>query len=361
MIGMFRARWHIGRRVALVGATLLALGGVPASAATVKEFAQPNAIGIGGASEALWFATPTQVGRMDGSGRLAASYALPANVTVVNGSPGEPFPIGSDGSMWFSAVRRTSHGTVRLIGHVSPSGTFSFHPLPKGHGGLIVATDGRGDVWFPDHFVKHHQRVPAVGELTPSGRIKDYRVPSLGADIVGISAGPGKKVWFTSCSTNGASAYVGWIDQRGHARAFYPHGPWCPGDLVAGPDGAMWFTAALDQLGPHSDRIGRITPAGVVSYYSTGLATTEPDGIAVGGDGAIWFTEHSTPAIARITTSGQSSRVALPTSSEPTQIVLGPGNALWFLDQQTGGYGADPSARIGVISGGSPNAVNSLP
>jgi len=355
----------IGARAAriLAVATVVigSLSGAVAKADTVKEFSQPNVIGIAGTNGALWFATPTLIGRLDSSGRLLASYKLPAGVSIINAAPGEPFPTGADGSMWFSAVRHKGHRLIGLIGHVSVSGNVEFlRALPRGHGGPVLTRDTHGNFWFSDHVVRHHSRFVAVGELTPSGRLRDFRLPG-DADVVGLSPGPGKQIWFTSCSLQGSSAYVGWVDSRGHIKIFSPHGPWCPGDIVAGPDGAMWFTAALDQLGPHQDQIGRITPSGTVTYYSTGTATVEPDGITVGPDGALWFTEHSAPAIARMTTDGKWSQVMLPRSSEPTQIVLGPNNAVWFLDQQTSGYPVDPSARLGVVTGGTPSPIDSLP
>jgi virginiamycin B lyase len=348
------------RVIAVLTVVIGSLAGAVAKADSVNEFSEPNAIEIAGTSGALWFATPTLIGRLDSNGRLLASYKLPAHVTVINAAPGEPFPTRADGSMWFSAVRHNGQRAVGLIGHISVGGKITFRALPRGHGGPVLTHDKRGNFWFSDHVMRHHSRFVAVGELTRSGRLRDFRLPG-DADVVGLSPGPGKQIWFTSCSLQGSSAYVGWVDRHGHIKTFSPHGPWCPGDIVDGPDGAMWFTAALDQLGPHQDQIGRITPSGTVKYFSAGTATVEPDGIAVGPDGALWFTEHSAPAIARMTTAGQVSQVMLPQSSEPTQIVLGPNKAIWFLDQQTGGYPVDPSAKIGVVTGGNPSLIDSLP
>ena len=58
-----------------------------------------------------------------------------------------------------------------------------------------------------------------------------------------------------------------------------------PTDIVAGPDGNLWFTE-------WGDRIGRITPAGRVTEFSRGISRgSAPEGIADGPDGNLWYTE----------------------------------------------------------------------
>ena len=49
-----------------------------------------------------------------------------------------------------------------------------------------------------------------------------------------------------------------------------------PGDIVAGPDGNLWFV--------EGSAIGRVTPAGTVTEFSSGLAGSGLSGIAVGPD-----------------------------------------------------------------------------
>src|SRR5512135_1737336 len=65
--------------------------------------------------------------------------------------------------------------------------------------------------------------------------------------------------------------------------------------IVAGPDGALWFT----NYGNNS--IGRITTAGAITSY-TDPSISQPNGIAAGPDGALWFTNHGNNSIGRITT-----------------------------------------------------------
>ena len=70
-----------------------------------------------------------------------------------------------------------------------------------------------------------------------------------------------------------------------------------PQGITVGPDGALWFTNA------YNNSIGRITTSGAVSNF-TGPSISSPSGIAAGPDGALWFTNVSNNSIGRITTSG---------------------------------------------------------
>ncbi len=66
-----------------------------------------------------------------------------------------------------------------------------------------------------------------------------------------------------------------------------------PGQITAGPDGALWFT----NFGGNS--IGRITTTGTVTSNYSGVSA--PAGITAGPDGALWFTNIDGNSIGRIT------------------------------------------------------------
>ena len=68
-----------------------------------------------------------------------------------------------------------------------------------------------------------------------------------------------------------------------------------PQDIDAGTDGNLYFTE--NKAG---GELGRITPAGVITEYTTGLSAA-PYGIARGGDGNMWFTENGGKAVGRLT------------------------------------------------------------
>ena len=52
------------------------------------------------------------------------------------------------------------------------------------------------------------------------------------------------------------------------------------------------------------DKIGRITVEGVISEFPVPTSGSEPSDIVAGPDGAVWFTEFRASKVGRITTSG---------------------------------------------------------
>jgi streptogramin lyase len=104
--------------------------------------------------------------------------------------------------------------------------------------------------------------------------------------------------------------------------------------MAPGSDGNVWFT----DRGP-TEAIGRITPSGVITEFSTGLnAGSSPQGLAAGPDGNLWFTDTgTTKAIGRITPSGAITEFStgLNAGSSPFSITAGPDGNLWFTDPGT--------------------------
>jgi trimeric autotransporter adhesin len=102
-----------------------------------------------------------------------------------------------------------------------------------------------------------------------------------------------------------------------------------PDFIAAGPDGALWFT----NYGNGS--IGRITTGGTVTNY-TDPSISGPTGITVGPDGALWFTNFDTSngnsSIGRITTGGAVTNYTDPSINLPAGIAAGPDGALWFTN-----------------------------
>src|SRR5438874_526111 len=65
--------------------------------------------------------------------------------------------------------------------------------------------------------------------------------------------------------------------------------------IAAGPDGALYFTEIP------GNNIGRITTGATVTESTVPTASSFPFGIAAGPDGALWFTEVNGNKIGRIT------------------------------------------------------------
>jgi streptogramin lyase len=119
-----------------------------------------------------------------------------------------------------------------------------------------------------------------------------------------------------------------------------------PNGIAAGPDGNLWFTEASTL----ANKIGRITTAGVITEFPIPTAASGANFITAGPDGNLWFTEENANKIGRITTAGVViNEFVIPTAgSEPQNIVTGPDGNLWFTE-----FAGNKVARIttgGVIT-----------
>ncbi|HET6171349.1 MAG TPA: hypothetical protein VFD90_02010 [Gaiellales bacterium] len=102
-----------------------------------------------------------------------------------------------------------------------------------------------------------------------------------------------------------------------------------PTDATAGPDGNVWFTET------NANKIGRVTPAGTVTEFSTGLSSNAGlSGITLGPDGNLWFAENTKNRIGRITPLGAITEFSanISASSGPQDVVAGPDGNLWFTE-----------------------------
>ena len=134
-----------------------------------------------------------------------------------------------------------------------------------------------------------------------------------------------------------------------------------PTDIVAGPDGALWFTQSAGG-NPRDGRtyfqagIGRITTTGsYTSYPVPASASSVPglDAITLGPNGNLWFTETAVNRIGEITPKAvdptihefalpAADRLAAGVGSSITSadtIAAGPGNDIWFTEQGSNAIG----------------------
>lgn len=103
-----------------------------------------------------------------------------------------------------------------------------------------------------------------------------------------------------------------------------------PGGIKVGSDGALWFVETAAQ------QIGRISVDGTVTEFPL------PDGgiaegqgfIAVGPDGALWFNMDDANKLGRITSTGEITQFDLPEGLSPIrELVTGSDGALWVTSR----------------------------
>src|SRR5580658_6839578 len=182
--------------------------------------------------------------------------------------------------------------------------------------------------------------LPTIGSAQQVA-IAGYPIPTANAWPLGIVAGPDGALWFTELGT--APIHMGKIGRVTTAGVITEY-PLATSDssaagITAGPDGALWFTVW--------NSIGRITTEGVITEYPVPTANASPYGITAGPDGALWFTESEGNNIGRITTAGVITEYPVPTAnSMPWGITAGPDGALWFTEASGSNIGRVTTAGV---------------
>jgi virginiamycin B lyase len=200
--------------------------------------------------------------------------------------------------------------------------------------------------------------------MTPTGQVTLFPVAPGTSPAPGITTGPDGNLWFTAtnlpCDTELPCAerflgLIGRMDTAGRVNGVFviPTRFADPGRIVTGPDGNLWFTeqsaigadGAFTPTHPAPGKIGRITPSGRITEFTTPTPFSNPAGITIGPDGNLWFTEYSYEVrdmpgvqhggnkIGRITTSGSITEFPVPTPvARADGITAGPDGAVYFTE-----------------------------
>ncbi|HLJ04541.1 MAG TPA: hypothetical protein VKT31_13935, partial [Solirubrobacteraceae bacterium] len=187
--------------------------------------------------------------------------------------------------------------------------------------------------------------------VTPAGRVTEFTagLRSAYGSPQYIARGRDGNLWFTTATSAFATVggAIGRITPKGRITEFST-GAGTPSGIAAGADGNIWFTTAA--------AIGRMTPKGDITYFplteSLGQAAL---GIALGSDRNMWFTvtgcQHLVQDcwIGRITPTGQITEFSAgmhSSQSAPYDIALGPDGNMWFTDNGCVGNGPCAIGRI---------------
>jgi virginiamycin B lyase len=270
----------------------------------------------------------------------------------VGGKPTE-LAVAPDGAVWF-----TDNGHA-AVGRLAPDGTVRMFPLTLNRQPASIAVAPDGGVWFTQYAWYNAGRAttptgqpapppdpatigpPAIGRISADGIMAEFRLPTaegnrmgapdMGSLPRGIVAGPDGAMWFTE----GGADQIGRIAADGSITE-YPlpsrdsvHA--YPDSIVAGSDGALWFSETL------YGAIGRIdVSTGAITEHKIEPQQSGVGLLAAGSDGALWFGQWSA-ALGRMTTAGKTTFFGLaPKAQQPNALAAGPDGRLWFANDQAG-------------------------
>ncbi len=158
---------------------------------------------------------------------------------------------------------------------------------------------------------------------------------------VGIVAGSDGAMWFSDAGEKG----LGRVDAGGVVTPFALPLYTGSAGIAQGSDGNIWFIEANGV-----DRIGRMTPGGTLTEFPINGAVplVWTDRLAAGPDGSLWFTEHDANRIGRITTAGEITHFPVSTATAGLQsIAAGPDGNVWFSESDARNIGRiTPSGAI---------------
>jgi streptogramin lyase len=309
------------------------------TAGVVTEFTIPTAnsrpIGItAGADGDLWFTeyAGNKIGQITTSGQIT-EYST--GITANSGPDG--ITLGPDGNLWFTEATASQIGQITEQGVVTEfSSGISANSFPSY---ITAGPDGR--LWFTEN--------QKVGAITTDGTVTEYSDSAFNGDasLGAITSGPDGNLWFTE----GEGDHVDRITTSGAITQFPPAvtlpqeaGPL---SITPGPQETLWFTEQ------DANQIGETDTAGDITQYSAGITSgAGPESITEGpsnlGTPNLYFTEAGANQIGEITTGGTVTEFPISVlDGSPDGITLGPDNNLWFTENVSNyGTNGDPSPQI---------------
>jgi virginiamycin B lyase len=304
------------------------------------------------ATRAAQVAVTSTLAALSAPAQAIKSVEYHRGVTQVSNAKdgGDPHAIaaGPDGNVWFTE-------TFGRIGRITPSGVVTeFKGLPQLVGGIAPGPDGA--LWFNETPLGDAVTGPgSIGRITTDGTLSTFTLPGFRNDDVVVSyvaahsslvAGPDGAIWFTNASTvlgdsetGKGFATVGRLATDGTVKAFVPpySPPSLPSQIVVGPDKALGYAeqglAFSKGQGsvPCDGGIVRLTTDGQFKAFDLAHRNVFPLALASGPDGALWFTDER-GRIGRMTTSGHLKLFSLASFDVTASraIVRGPDGNLWF-------------------------------
>jgi streptogramin lyase len=274
------------------------------------------------------------------SGTVEATYQIPTQ----NANP-QGLVLGSDGNLWFV------ESGVDQIGSITPTGQITEYPIPSptvNEGDSAdpdpetVAADPTALVEGPDGAIWFTESSgQAIGRITTAGVLTQIATPGLQPNSIAV--GSDGNIWFTDDSYNDTVDRIN--PDQSISTFLIPTAFAQPNDLINGPDGALYFTEGFNQA------IGRVTMDGTVTETPIKADMSSPNQLVLDSAGNLWVTGNNV-GLVEITPRGVTNTIGPPSTTVGglDGVTVGPDGAIWFTDT-----GRDQIGRI------DPSSVTSAP
>ena len=330
-------------------------GAIPPEANTYQSGAQPNtkvvvfrgapanpSIVASDGAGGEWFAEcESTIAKIDEKSHKYSQFTSSLAKTSCGGGVG----LGRNGGgMWFTDPIDNKLGFIWLKSH-----NFNVYKIPTPNANPAAITAGPDNaMWFTEQGINGSGKIGRVNLSMHPYKITEYKLPYQGRPF-GITPGSDGALWFTDLSNAG----IGRITTGGRI-SFYSHSGYSMYGITAGPDGALWFTETFRSGNYIYGSIGRIDPythkfsdyslgypsnvynistrksalwftaespipnepshyTGFIGWFNSSThqhggpdvgENTQPDGIALGSDCRVWFTEYLTNSLGNVVLSG---------------------------------------------------------
>lgn len=266
----------------------------------------------------LWFtnANTARIGRLDPDTEVVSSFAHPALLDP------RGITAGPDGNLWltlasgcFGVVTPAGAVTVRYL-----SGEPCTNTTSNGLLGTIISAGG--SLWYAYHrWIVRHDLTTGESRSWDDGYNDTYRTGGVSA----ITEAPDGSIWlarsYGTASCGGRAGFfridpaTNQIASRGGTGCYTDYAT----SLTVRPDGSAWFPIAEYYS---NRRAGRLNTFGEATFFgdSPTVNGAWPSEMVAGPDGALWFTMRDTDQIGRIDPEGPEVRIAL---SAPTSVGTG--------------------------------------
>lgn len=215
-----------------------------------------------------------------------------------------------------------------------------------------MAAGSDGDLWYA---ATTGQFGPALVRITPGGEQTPFALPSGDGVPTALAVGPDGNMWFAS-----TGGFIGEISETGALTQYSvpTRGYESVVHLALGSDGALWFTQDLSTAPDFGgwvgiSTVGRITASGALTFYPLASGTGDSRGVALGPDGDIWFSENSdsagTSALVSVTPTGQMATHVLPAGAHGGALTMGPDGNLWVVENFDITIGQVNHGQIAVV------------